>query len=105
VTSLPRADEVTAGWRQDAAQLTIERRGHSRRGHHRHRLHALPDDVHLDLIAGRGEPILRRDLGSDFESHARRVAQRLAPRQRELVIRAPPHPSLTVPLRPDLEDL
>jgi hypothetical protein len=67
VTSLSRPDEVTARSRQDAGQLTIEGRGHSRRGHHGHRLHALGDYVHLDLIGGRGEPILGRDFGSDFE--------------------------------------
>ena len=67
VTSLPRTDEVTAGSRQDAAQLTVERRGHSRRSHHRHRSHAFRDDVHLDLVTRGGEPILCCDLGSDFE--------------------------------------
>jgi hypothetical protein len=54
----------------DAAQITIEARRHSRRGHHRHGLHALCNDVHLDLVTRRGEAILHRDLGSDFE-HAR----------------------------------
>jgi hypothetical protein len=60
-------NEVTAGSCQDAAQLTVEGRGHSRHGHHRYRLHAFRDDVHLDLVAARGKPILRRDFGSDFE--------------------------------------
>jgi hypothetical protein len=56
VTSLPGADEAAAGPPQDPTRLTIERRGHSRRGHHRHGLHALRDDVHLDLVAGAASP-------------------------------------------------
>jgi len=56
VASLSGPNEVTAGSPQDAAQLTIERRGHSRRSHHRHRLHALRDDVHFDLVAGGASP-------------------------------------------------
>jgi hypothetical protein len=79
VTSLSWADEVTAGSRQDATQLTIERRGHSRRGHHRHGLRALCDDVHLDLVTRRGEPVLRRDRGSEVE-HGKPAAQKSAPR-------------------------
>ena len=54
--------------------------------------------------AGEGEPILGRDLGSDFE-HARNqlLRGRCLGGQRQLVIGAPPHPA--VPLRPDLDTL
>jgi hypothetical protein len=67
VTSLPGPYKAAAGSDQWAAELAIEGRGHSRGSHHRHGLHALRDDVYLDLVAGRGEPILGRNLGSYFE--------------------------------------
>jgi hypothetical protein len=71
---------VTAGSPEDSAQLTIEGRGHSRRGHRRHRLHALRDDVHLDLVARPCKPILPPRSRGRFRARGRQAAQRSAPR-------------------------
>src|SRR5580704_9868213 len=106
MTALPGPGKGTAGALQQSAQLAIEGRRHSRRGHHRERLHALGDNVQLDLVARRCKPVFGRDLGRDFE-HARDklFKGRCLGRQRQLVIRAPPHAGLVVPLRRDLESL
>src|SRR3984893_14754882 len=87
-----------------ARPLEIEGCRHSRRGHHRTRLHALGDNAQFDLVARRREPVYGRDLGRDFE-HARDklLKGRCLGRQRQLVIRAAPHAGLVVPLRRDLE--
>ncbi len=47
VTTLAGPDEGAAGAHKQSAQLAVEGRGHSRRCHHRHRLHALGKNVQL----------------------------------------------------------
>jgi hypothetical protein len=56
------------------------------------------------LSPGAAQPILCCDLGNDFEHTGDKLleGQRLGS-QRQLVVRAPPHPGLAVPLRPDPE--
>src|SRR5690349_17546928 len=67
-------------------------------------LHALRNHVHFYLGAWGGKAILRRDLRSNFENTGYKLLKsRRLGSQRQLVIGAPPHPGLSVPLRPDLE--
>src|SRR5215472_9221017 len=106
MTAPARTNERAAALRQQAPQLAIERCRHSRRGNHRHRLHALADKVQLDLVTRRRKSVLRRNLGRDFEDPCDELLEsRCLGGQRQLVIGAPPDGGLTVPLRPYLEDL
>src|SRR5947208_3443432 len=56
MTAFAGPDEGAADAHKQPAQFAIEGCGHSGRSDHRHRLDALGENVHLDLVARRGEP-------------------------------------------------
>jgi hypothetical protein len=67
--------EIAARAQQQAPQLSIEGSRHSRRGDHRHGLHALGDNMQFDLVAGRGEPILAHHHTPASPSHSARISK------------------------------
>jgi hypothetical protein len=104
MTAFAGPNEGATGKPQQSPQLTIKAGGHSRRGYHRHGLHALRDNMQLYLVAGRCKPVFGCDLGSDFKHPGDEQFEGRGFRgQGQLIIGAPPHTGVTVPFRADLE--